>query len=99
MSQNTDQRKETEPTPKSRRGRKPKTVPKKLDYTGREPIMIVKKSQKRKATEKNMAVVNIGVGRQELARMTTKELRIYAKAIEVTLLKIQLNNRGSGVDR
>ncbi|CAG8572767.1 8003_t:CDS:2 [Paraglomus brasilianum] len=85
--------------PKSRRGRKPRTVSKKLDYTGREPVMIAKKSQKRKATEKSMAVVNIGVGRQELAQMTTEELRIYAEAIEATLLKIQLNGRGSGVDR
>jgi len=76
MSQNTDQRKETEPTPKPRRGRKPKNVPKKLDYTGREPIMIVKKSQKRKATEKNMAVVNIGVGRQELARMVRTNISL-----------------------
>ena len=62
--------------PKSRRGRKPRTVSKKLDYTGREPVMIVKKSQKRKATEKSMAVVNIGVGRQELAQMVRTNISL-----------------------
>ena len=69
MSQNTDQSKETNSPPKPRRGRKPQTVPERLDFMGNNPVMIVKKSPKRKATEKSMVRVNIGVGRQELAQM------------------------------
>ena len=64
MSQ--DQSKETKPPPKSRRGRKPKTVPKELDFTGQNPVMIVEKAQKRRMTGKSRA---INVGRQELAQM------------------------------
>ncbi|CAG8480652.1 2871_t:CDS:2 [Paraglomus occultum] len=99
MSQNADKSKETNSPPKPKRGRKPENVSKNMDFTGQDPVMRVRMArmlQRRRATEERTAMVNIGVGRQELSQMTTDELLIYAQIIKETLSKYP---RGSVIDR
>ncbi|CAG8639593.1 4755_t:CDS:2 [Paraglomus brasilianum] len=78
MSQNTHQN--VELFSKTTRGRKSRTISKVLDFTGRDPVMVVNDLQNATTNYKEeVNIVNNGTKREEFRHMSAKQLRYYAE--------------------